>query len=165
MSNSERKWIDPDGKIISYSSLIEWIKDSKISLNQDSELIIGTDSHLHKYLYRFITVVCIYKKGRGGNYFYTVSEQHKKEFKGNYPTRVKARMLHETSLAIEIATELQEITGYRPVIHLDASPPETGELTSAFSDQLKGYVIASGFECFIKPWSFVSSSIANKHSK
>ena len=120
---------------------------------------------MHRQLYKFITVVCIYRKGRGGDYFYTVSHEHKKEFKGNYPTRVKARMFHETTLAIGIATEIQELTNLTPVVHIDASPQETGELTSMFSDQLKGYVVASGFECYIKPWSFVSSSIANKHSK
>jgi hypothetical protein len=164
MSN-ESNWIDADGNRINYSQLVEWIKSSKNDLISDSELIIGTDSHLHRYFYRFVTVVCIYKKGRGGNYYYTVSEQHKKEFKGNYPVRVKARMFHEAGLTIEFANEIQEKTGITPVVHLDASPPESGELTSMFSDQLKGYVTACGFECYIKPWSFAASSVANKHSK
>ena len=74
-------------------------------------------------------------------------------------------MFHETSIAIELSNQIQETTGLIPLIHVDASPPESGELTSMFSDQLKGYVTASGFECYIKPWSFVASGIANKHSK
>ncbi len=158
-----RNWKDADGNIIEEDELYSWISAS--TSDKEKQLIIGVDSHLHKHVYRFITVVCLYKPGRGGFYYYTTTEQHKKEFKGNYPNRVKARMFHETSLAIDLGNQVLEITGQIPLIHVDASPPESGELTSLFSDQLKGYVTASGFECYIKPWSFVASGIANKHSK
>lgn len=158
-------WKDSDGNVINDEAFYAWVNSSKNKLEGDSELIVGVDSHLHGVSYRFITVVCLYRKGRGGFYYYNVSEQHRKQFKGTYPVRVKARMFYETSLAIEIATEIQEKTGLSPVVHLDASPANTGELTSMFSDQLKGYVTASGFEAALKPWSFVASGIANKHSK
>lgn len=158
-----RNWTDADGNIIQENKLYSWISSS--TSDKEKQLIIGVDSHLHKNVYRFIAVVCLYKPGRGGFYYYTTTERHKKEFKGNYPNRVKARMFHETSLAIEHGNQILETTGQIPLIHVDASPPESGELTSLFSDQLKGYVTASGFECYIKPWSFVASGIANKHSK
>lgn len=160
-----KSWKDADGKIIKEEAFYAWINSSKNKLEGDSELIVGVDSHLHGMAYRFITVICLYRKGRGGFYYYNISEQHRKQFKGTYPVRVKARMFHETSLAIEIATEIQEKTGLCPVIHLDASPPNAGELTSMFSDELKGYVTASGFEAVLKPWGFVASGIANKHTK
>ena len=115
-------------------------------------------------MHKFITVICLYKKGRGG-YYYKTSLKEKKDFKGNYPSKVRAKMFHEASLSIEEAQRILDVTGLTPIIHIDASPPENGELTSMFSDQLKGYVVASGFECFLKPWSFVASSISNKHSK
>lgn len=160
-----RVWRDADGKAIDDAVFYDWVRSSKNKLDGEYELIIGTDSHLHGAYYKFITVVCLYRKGRGGFYYYTVNETSKKEFKGAYPVKVKARMFHEVSLALEMAYEIQEKVGLTPIVHLDASPPEAGELTSMFSDQLKGYVTASGFEGVLKPWSFVSSGIANKHSK
>lgn len=160
-----RTWKDADGKEIKDEAFYAWVNSSKNKLEGDSELIVGVDSHLHGWTYRFITVVCLYRKGRGGFYYYNVSEQARKDFKGTYPVRVKARMFHETTLAIELATEILGKTGLTPVVHLDASPSNAGELTSMFSDQLKGYVAASGFEAVLKPWSFVASGIANKHTK
>ena len=160
-------WKDADGNTISQEELFSWIsRETKPWVNGgEYELIVGVDSHLHGYAYRFITVVCLYRKGRGGFYYYTISEQGRKEFKGTYPVRVKARMFHETTLAIEVATEIEEKTGKVPVVHIDASPANAGELTSMFSDELKGYVTASGFDAALKPWSFVASGIANKHTK
>ncbi len=160
-----KNWKDADGTVVSNDHMIDWVKQNCPLYKQDYELIVGVDSHLHGNQYKFVAVVCVYYKGRGGFYYYTTSEQNRREFKGIYPARVKARMFHETSIAIELATEIQEKTGKTPVIHIDASPPNAGEVTSLFSDQLKGYVVASGFEAVLKPWSFVSSGIANKHSK
>jgi predicted RNase H-related nuclease YkuK (DUF458 family) len=160
-------WKDADGKTISEEELYSWVsKETKPWINNgEYELIVGVDSHLHGHVYHFISVVCLYRKGRGGFYYYNISEQNRKEFKGTYPVRVKARMFHETTLAIEVATQIQEKTGKIPVVHIDASPANAGELTSMFSDELKGYVTGSGFEAVLKPWSFVASGIANKHSK
>jgi predicted RNase H-related nuclease YkuK (DUF458 family) len=160
-----RVWKDADGNQVDDEVMYNWLAVERSKLDGEYELVVGVDSHLHGYKYRFVSVVCVYRKGRGGFYYYTVSEQDRKEFKGTYPVRVRARMFHETSLAIELATEIQERIGRAPVVHIDASPPETGEVTSLFSDQLKGYATASGFECAIKPWAFASSCIADRHTK
>lgn len=159
-----KNWKDADGKVITNDKLMEWVSKTYNS-NNTHELIVGVDSHLHKQTYHFITVVCIYQKGRGGYYYYNRSECSRREFKGAYPVKVKARLFHETTLAIEVATEIQEKTGKTPVVHIDASPPNTSELSSMFSDELRGYVVASGFEAALKPWSFVASGVANNHSK
>ena len=160
-----RTWKDADGKEVTDDAMYAWLDVEHNKLTGDYELIVGTDSHLHSGMHRFITVVCIYRKGRGGFYYYTTSEQSKREYKGTYPVKVKQKLFHETTLAIELATEIQEKTGLTPVVHIDASPPGAGELTSMFSDQLRGYVSASGFEGVLKDWAFVASGIANKHSK
>lgn len=159
-----KNWKDPDGNVITNDKLMEWISRSNIS-NNTHELIVGVDSHLHKQTYHFITVVCLYEKGRGGYYYYNISECNRKTFKGAYPAKVRARMFHETGLAIETATQIQEATGKTPIVHIDVSPPNAKELSSMCSDELKGYVINCGFEVVVKPWSFVASGVANKHSK
>lgn len=161
------QWKDADGKIISNPELIQWISDSRYEiLNGTKQLIIGTDSHRHGNFYWFITVVCLYQSGRGGYYYYNKTQTNKFEFRGaSQSARVRARMFHEATLAIELATEIQEKTGFAPIVHMDASPTGSHELTAAFSEDLKGYAIASGFEAVVKPWAFVSSGIANKHTK
>jgi predicted RNase H-related nuclease YkuK (DUF458 family) len=161
------KWKDADGKVITDEQLFSWISSETKSWKQgnEHELIVGVDSHLHGCIHYFITVVCLYRKGRGGFYYFKVNEQNRKEFKGTYPVRVRARMFHEASLAIETATEIQEKTGITPIIHLDASPASTGELSSMFSEELRGYAVGCGFEAVLKPWSFVASGVANKHTK
>jgi predicted RNase H-related nuclease YkuK (DUF458 family) len=163
-----RTWKDADGKTINDTELFDWVNDkcsSLVAAPNNYELIVGVDSHLHGHAYRFITVVCFYEKGRGGFYYYSASERDRREFKGTYPARVRARMFYEATLAIDLVTEIQEKTGRRSVVHIDASPPNAGELTSMFSDQLRGYVVASGFEAILKPFSFVASGVANKHTK
>jgi len=120
-----KNWKDGDGKTINHQEFLEWINNecrNQFNSSTEYELIVGVDSHLHGATYRFVTVVCLYRKGRGGFYYYTISEQGRKEFKGTYPVRVKARMFHETTLAIEVATEIEEKTGKVPVVHIDASP-------------------------------------------
>lgn len=79
--------------------------------------------------------------------------------------RVRARMFYEATLALETAQSIFDNTEALPVIHLDASPSGGTEVTSAFSDELNGYVVGCGFECVLKPWAFVASGIADKHSK
>lgn len=158
-------WKDADGKTLTDEGLYQWVKSSVKNMNSEYELIVGVDSHRHKKFFQFITVVCVYRKGRGGYYFYKKSVRPASEYKGPYPVRVRTRMFYEASLALETAQNIFDHTEALPVIHLDASPPGGTEVTSAFSDQLSGYIVGSGFECVLKPWAFVASGIADKHSK
>lgn len=159
------RWHTPDGPSLTDEQLFEWIGSNKENLWGGHELIVGADSHAHRREYKFIQVVCIYKKGRGGVYYYTSTWEPRSKFKGPYNAKVKARLFHEVGLSVELATLLESATGFKPVVHIDASPTGTKELTSTFCDQLKGYVQAFGFEAYEKPWSFCSSGIANRHSK
>lgn len=123
---------------------------------------IGTDSQMIGRQFRFITVLCVYRQGRGGFYFYTPqSVQRDKYVKKNQ----KQRMFDEVGKSIELALALQENTGILSDIHIDASPNNRAEFTSAFSDQLAGYVRGCGFNCIMKPESYVSSGLADSHSK
>lgn len=162
MSNNNRIWKDADGKQITDSGLYAWINNMK----PDHTLLVGVDSHPYGNGYKFTAVACLYQAGRGGFYYHTSVTNNSREFlKGAHAPRVRARVFYETEFALEIASAILENTGAVPVVHLDASPPENREVTSAFSDQLKGYVVASGFECVIKPWAFCASGIANKHCR
>lgn len=126
------------------------------------EVGIGTDSQVNGRNFRFVTVLCLYKKGKGGFYFYRPESlpREKYDIKNQ-----KLRMFDEVSKSIELSLKLKEETGIDPVIHIDASPSKKDEFTSSFSDQLKGYAQACGFEALIKPDSYVASGIADSHSK
>ncbi|NDB86489.1 MAG: hypothetical protein EB127_27895, partial [Alphaproteobacteria bacterium] len=75
------------------------------------------------------------------------------------------RMYEEVRRALEVASELEKQTGRKPMVHVDASKSHKKAFTSSFSEQLKGYVVSSGFECILKPDSYVASCIADRHSK
>lgn len=126
------------------------------------EVGIGTDSQMIGRFFRFVTVVCIYRKGKGGFYFYRPESIPRTNYKDK---PAKMRMFDEVAKSIELSLALQEATGVVPAIHIDASPHSKGEFTSAFSEQLKGYVTSCGFNCLLKPDSYISSGIADSHSK
>jgi len=50
-------------------------------------------------------------------------------------------------------------------VHLDISSSASQAATSSFSDSIRGYVDSAGFENKIKPNSWASFSIADKHAK
>jgi len=157
-----RVWFDPDGRRYSDDDVLSWVLAAERDRwNAPFELVVGTDSHLCSRDFRFVTVVCIYKTGKGGNYFYSTSYEPRLTYKGNQ----QRRMYKEVEISIELANWLLEKADVIPVVHCDVSPKGAGQYTSAFSDQLKGYVIGSGFECKIKPESWCANAVADKHSK
>lgn len=163
-------WKNSDGKRFAQEHVFNWVASTKLDRENDYQVIVGTDSHMHGHQFRFITVVCVYRVGKGGNYYYLenyeprenyVQAARGKRVKGNQ----KLRMFNEVVRSVEMATTLFDTTGVLPIVHIDASPSHRKEFTSEFSDQLKGYVTSNGFECALKPNSFVANAIADKHSK
>ena len=163
MNNTDesRVWLCPEGKKLDDEAILNWLNQAKLDKDNEYELIVGTDSHLHGREFRFISVVCLYKKGKGGYYYYTTSYQPRQNYKGNQ----KARMFHEVSLSVDLANWLLDTAEMIPSIHIDASPKGSGHFTAAFSDQLRGVVLSHGFECELKPTSWVANAVADKHSK
>jgi uncharacterized protein len=127
-----------------------------------TEVGIGTDSQMIGRNFRFVSVICLYRKGKGGFYFYRPESIPREKYQAK---NQKLRMFDEVAKSIELSVALQEQTGIVASIHIDASPLGKGEFTSAFSDQLKGYVQSCGYACLLKPDSYVSSGLADQHSK
>jgi predicted RNase H-related nuclease YkuK (DUF458 family) len=156
-------WYDANGKKITEEYVYNWIRKTsrETMFGEDPQLIVGTDSHLHGKVWRFITAVCMYIPGKGGNFVLLHTAIPREQFKKHTP----ARMFHEVGISIEVANTLYDNTEMVPEIHIDASPPEAGEFTSSFSDQLVGYVKSSGFVGLVKPDSWVASSISDRYTK
>jgi len=157
-------WKIPEDKNGKYTmeDVCAHIQTSLRDRDHEYEIAIGTDSQVRGKLFRFITVVCIWKKGKGGMYYY------KTEYvpRSSFPlSNQKTRMFDEVAKTIELALVLEEKTAHRPIIHVDASIPTKKEFTSSFSEQLKGYVVSCGYECVLKPESYVANCIADRHTK
>lgn len=130
-------------------------------------IIIGTDSQNHDYT-KVVTVIAITCSGHGGIYF-----DHVKKI--NRISNVKEKLNYETGDSLLVATKLLEIfededelaelyLNSHLAVHIDAGTNLNGKTYMLLKD-LIGWVTATGFDCKIKPDSFVASSIADKISK
>ena len=133
-----------------------------LSDDYEVEVGLGTDSQIIGRNFRFITVMCIYRKGKGGNYYYLPEDRPRSQYA---VANQKMRMFDEVAKTIEFAYKLQEVTGITPIVHVDASPEEHKEFTSEFSEQLRGFVTGCGFDCLLKPESYVANCVADRHTK
>ncbi len=134
---------------------------NRVRYNSEYEIAVGTDSQYRgKYLF-YITVIALWERGKGGTYYYR-SEYHKRQ---GFNSSQKMRMFEEVGKTIEVANIIEQETGIKPICHVDASLSVKKEYTSSFSEQLKGYVISSGYDCVLKPESYAANCIADKHTK
>jgi len=139
---------------------------SKVSIhlrNPDtiSRVMVGTDSHASSTNYHFVTVICVLNVGKGGTYYLKSCLEPRKSFNGSQ----KMRLQEEVTKSLTVAFEVERILLIKPEVHIDASPPYKKEFSSSFSDLLKGYVLSSGFDAILKPDSFVSNCVADKHTR
>jgi predicted RNase H-related nuclease YkuK (DUF458 family) len=161
---TKRIWKDPDNHVFGEDEkLLTWIKNhpKEDKFGNPVELAIGTDSHIHGHYFKFPSVVCLYEKGKGGMYYFTTSYEHRKHFKGQQ----QIRMFQEVQKSVELAAWIEEQTGWKPEIHIDASPAGSGHFTAPYSDSLKGYATGYGFKAFVKPMSWCANAISDRHSK
>jgi predicted RNase H-related nuclease YkuK (DUF458 family) len=129
---------------------------------KNGNIFVGCDSQIIKSRCVFSTIICIHGADgqSGGRYFFNREKISGKRF----PTLV-IRLTKEVEKSIEVASLITEVNPDIEVeIHIDANSRE-GEVTTKFSDMLIGYARGAGFSCKVKPDSWASSSIADKHSK
>lgn len=130
-------------------------------------IIIGTDSQNH-YDTKVVTVVAIICEGHGGIFFDHIKHVDR-------ISNIKEKLNYETGDSLIVATKLIEVfendeeleelyLNANIAIHIDAGTSLKGK-THLLINDLIGWVTATGFDCQIKPESFVASSIADKISK
>ena len=141
----------------------DWVgvlDDVKQSILNGCKIFVGADSVKEQKDCTFVVTVCIYNPGAGGRYYF-------KRFK--QPTRIfpslRARIFQEAAEAIEVTLMLlQEIPDAPVEIHLDVNRDKR-HATGTFSEQVVGYAKSIGVDCKIKPDSWASSGIADKHTR
>ena len=131
------------------------------------QVIVGTDSQNFSDT-KIVNVIAIICEGHGGIYFYQIAHVDK-------IMDVRAKLYAETQMSLEIADKVLELIEadnaydnmYESVtftIHVDAGNSEYGK-TKDLIPAIVGWIRSQGYECEIKPDSFVASTIADRISK
>ena len=152
-------WYTGSGYEVEYDDLLQLIKEHTES---GGKIYIGTDSFLNKNRCVFATAVCFHKGGQtGGRYFIQRTWSNRKQFKV-----LLARILAEVEKTVFFATKIHEACPEADIeLHLDISTADKKAATSKYCDMLTGFAKSTGFSCKVKPDSWASSSVADKHSK
>lgn len=130
-------------------------------------ITIGTDSQNFSDT-KIVSVIAATCEGHGGIFFYEITR---------IPIiqDVRKKLHTETNESLKIATEIVEILESNSIyeemfintyfsIHIDAGNSPKGK-TKELIPELIGWIRACGYDCCIKPDSYVASSIADKISK
>lgn len=131
------------------------------------KIIVGTDSQNFSDT-KMVTVVAIICEGHGGIFFYEITRQP-------IIRDVRTKLHVETNESLRIATQLVDLMEtnkeYEEIylnstfsIHVDAGKSDKGK-TKELIPELIGWIKSCGYDCEVKPDSYVASSIADKISK
>mgnify|MGYP003110307046 CR=1 FL=1 len=152
-------WYTGTGYEIEYKDLIKVVENHT---KAGGTVYIGTDSFLTKKHCVFATAICLHGgKLEGGRYFIQKNKPSAKKFKV-----LLSRIMAEVEKTIYFALKIHEDCPKANIeLHLDIGASTAEGATAQYSDMLTGYAKSSGFSCKVKPDSWASSSIADKHSK
>ena len=145
---------------IDYNDIMDILR--RVEKYANHLIIIGTDSVKLNEKFIFTNTICILNKNgdHDRRYFY-----NRKKVKDDSYYDLSKRLLKETSESIEIAMFLKSFLNYPNIeVHVDINKDEKHK-SSKFKNVLIGYVTGCGFDCKIKPESFVASSIADNHTR
>ena len=113
-------------------------------------------------------MICVIAAGHGGIFFYEITHQP-------LIRDVRTKLQVETNDSLKVAEELvgimesdgkyEEMYLNCPIaIHVDAGNSKNGK-TRELIPELVGWIKACGYDCSVKPDSFVASTIADRLSK
>lgn len=131
--------------------------------NMEYVVAVGTDSQNSNYTKVPVTVgihKIKNKVGRGGIYFYEIRMLKRIQ-------NIRQKIFYETNLSIQLALQLNSLftesnIAYDIEVHVDVG---YNGPTSQYIAEINGWVKACGFQCVIKPNSYMASSVANRLSK
>lgn len=157
MAEKQTNWNSGIGEIHTWDAVLE---DVRNSVAQGAKIFVGADSVKEQKECTFVVTVCIYNPGAGGRYYFNRFKQPTKIFPS-----LRARIFQEAAEAIETTLALLAEIPQAPVeIHLDVNRDKQ-YATGTFSEQVIGYAKSIGVDCKIKPDSWASSDIADKHTR
>ena len=142
---------------MSFEQLVEKIKELSES---GYDFYIGADSQIIKNKISVVTCICAHNQSRGGQIFYV-----KERIPTNRLRTLRARMMYEAYKSLEVALEVEEFIASKITIHLDIGYDPKRSPTHKFKDELQFLIKSQGYDCEIKPYSWASSSVADRFTK
>ena len=146
--------------------LLQFYENMK-SFESNTQIVIGTDSQTYEQT-KIVNVIAIICEGHGGIYFYHIS-------KTDRIADVRKKLYTETEQSLQIADclleQIENSDKYNEIyenctftIHVDAGNSEQGK-TKELIPSIVGWIKSQGYECEVKPDSYVASTIADRISK
>jgi predicted RNase H-related nuclease YkuK (DUF458 family) len=132
---------------------------AKIKSLQPIEVHIGSDSQVIKKNITYVTAICLVWPGNGGVYFIKKSKTPKKNH-----NNLQSRLFEEVHRSIDIANKVKNETGKDIMVHIDVSQQMIHK-SSKYAKALSNYVLAMGYDYLLKPNSWASGSVADRHTK
>jgi hypothetical protein len=159
--DTDQVWFTPNGE--KHVSFVEILETLKTHTRKGGKIFVGTDSILNKDSCVFAKAICLHGADgqSGGTYFISRKKEKPKSFK-----TLATRMLAEVQKTVDTALKISKSCPEASIeLHLDISASiENGE-TGKYADMLTGYARSAGFPFKVKPESWASSSVADRHSK
>ncbi len=119
-----------------------------------SEIHVGSDSKIRSGTAKFSVVICLRELGRGVHEIYKVEYQACRD--------KMDRLWQEVNMAVEVATQLQELGKISVHVDLNSDPKYR---SSKLYDASIGFIRGMGFEAIGKPDAWAATSGANKHTQ
>jgi|TARA_R110002060_G_scaffold38317_3_gene49500 predicted RNase H-related nuclease YkuK (DUF458 family) len=149
------QWHDADSDPTAFNDIIERLKSNNLY-----EIHVGCDSHKIGGVYIFAVVIAGYVQRRGGTFFF-----HRKRSKDNALSSISFRLMKEAELALEIAHSLNAAFPLRDInVHLDINPDKRFASSKVLTNAVS-WVNSYGYNVFIKPNAWASSSLADAFAK
>ena len=152
-------WKNGKKEIVKIETIIDILK--QVSKSSDHKIIIGSDSVKLGYDFVFTKAICIMNEEfYDRRYFY-----YRTKIKDDSYLDLSKRLLKETTDSIDLALKVQsEISNAKIEIHADVNESLIHK-SAKYKNMIIGYIVGCGFDCKIKPESFVASGIADCHTR
>lgn len=162
MGQKRDKWMTPTRGEFSFVEMIDAI-NKYIAEDTDREykIIVGGDSQAINNIKttRYITTVIVRRVGKGGQYYFYTDYQP-------LPKSLRQKIWNEVMSIYETIVDLKDAGLSREIIdiipHVDVGV--NGD-TRHLIKEVTGLFLSEGYDVEIKPDSFASSTVADKHSK
>ena len=133
----------------------------------DVDIYIGADSQTYKRHIEFASVICFQFPNKGVHIIFRREKVMKKELKVGTPDDkhdwkniIFKKLWKEVEMSLEAALLIRDYTDKEITVDLDFNGNSAHESNMVY-DAGRGYIIANGFKCRLKPHAWAASSAAD----
>jgi predicted RNase H-related nuclease YkuK (DUF458 family) len=132
------------------ADIAAWVAEAT---KDGQEVHVGCDSLQHNRFTSFCVVIGILTPSKGGRAAYVRTRVARIK-------HLRQRLLAEVAKSIDVAIKLSPMASGPITVHVDANPVAEHK-SSAYVQELVGYVVGSGFRAVIKPDAWLATTCAD----